>query len=187
MAVDDDIVSLLSEFGKNLVSDLNKSLRKEGVTFGGQDSKLAAQLNFKVVKSDNKISFVFSAPDYAYFVDKGRKPGNVSKKGQKSISEWAKRKGIVGQFAQDSLNARLKKQAQNKSNRKKKQLKKYSFDKSLKALTFLVSRKIKNKGYEGTGFYSKVVTDEYMNEIKDKIAKLIKTDVEIIINKNGLN
>lgn len=181
MALSEEIDDLLTEFGTSLKDDLQQSLRDKGVTFGGQDSKLSNSIRFTITQSGSGISFKLLMPEYGFAVDGGRKAAGVSQEGQENISKWAKRKGIVGKFANDTLQARLKRQAKNKSNRKKKELKKPSFEKSLKALTYLISRKLKSKGYEGNGFFTQVVEDGRVDEFKKKLSALIKTEVLIEI------
>lgn len=181
MALYNEVEDILSEFGENLQKDLQQSLRDKGVKFGGGDSKLSANIKFTVDQINDGISFKLSMPEYAEAVDKGREAAGVSVEGQASISNWAKRKGIVGKFANDTLSNRLAKQAQNKTNRKKKTLKKPSFEKSLKALTFLISRKLKHKGFEGNHFYSEVVNDGRLDKLKQDLAMVLKENIEIEI------
>lgn len=183
MALSDEIVKLLEEFGESTKDDLQQSLRDKGVTFGGQDSKLSNSIKFDIIAQGNSVTFKLSMNDYSEFVDKGRGKGGVSKPGQESISKWISRKGLVGKFANDTLQARLQKQAKNKTDRKKKTLKKPSFEKSLKALTYLVSRKLKQKGYEGNNFYSEVIEDGRLETLKTKLSEILKESVQIeIIN-----
>ena len=42
------IETILEDFGEKLIKDLRAALLKEGVGYGGQDSKLAAKINYKV-------------------------------------------------------------------------------------------------------------------------------------------
>lgn len=185
MALSDDIYNLLDEFGTNLKEDLQQSLRDKGVTFGGQDSKLSSNIKFEIVQVGKSVTFKLKMPEYGEAVDKGRKAAGVSVEGHESVSSWAKRKGIVGKFATTSLNARLKAQTEAKSknkNRKEwKTLKKPSFDKQLKAVTYLVSRKLKQKGYEGNHFYSEVIEDGRVDKLKKDLASILKSSIEVEI------
>lgn len=181
MALSDEIYKILDEFGTATKEDLQQSLRDKGVTFGGNDSKLSNKISFEIKQNSNSISFKLKMPEYGEAVDKGRRAAGVSVEGQGSISSWAKRKGIVGKFAANTLQARIEKQAKNKTDRKKKVLKKPSFEKSLKALTYLVSRKLKNKGYKGNHFYSEVVNDGRISKLKKDLATVLKSEIEIEI------
>lgn len=185
MALADEIYKILDEFGTTVKEDLQQSLRDKGVTFGGQDSKLSNKIQFEIKQSGESISFKLKMPEYGEAVDKGRKAAGVSKEGQESVSNWAKRKGIVGKIATASLDARLKAQgeakARNKNRKEWKKLKKPSFDKQLKAATYLVSRKLQNKGYEGNHFYSEVVQDGRLNELRSKLAEVLKSSIQVEI------
>ena len=76
---------ILEDFGEKLIKDLRAALLKEGVGYGGQDSKLAAKINYKVKQTTSGITFQLYMPDYWEFVDRGRGKGNVSKAGIKKI------------------------------------------------------------------------------------------------------
>ena len=120
-------------------------------------------------------------PEYGEAVDKGRKAAGVSKEGQDSIAKWGKSRGYVGSFASKTLEARLKKQSENKTNRKKKALKKPSFDKQVKSFVYVVSRKLRLKGYKGNGFYTEVISDGRLDKLKEDLAKVLKTNIGIEI------
>lgn len=185
MALSDDIYNLLDEFGTNLKDDLQQSLRDKGVTFGGQDSKLSKSISFEIAQVGKAVTFKLKMPEYGEAVDKGRKAAGVSIEGQESISNWAKRKGIVGKFATSSLNYRIKLQSEAKANNRNrkewKTLKKPSFEKQLKAVTYLVSRKLQAKGYEGNHFYSEVIEDGRVEKLKQDLALVLKSNIEVEI------
>jgi hypothetical protein len=48
-------------------------------------------------------------------------------------------------------------------------------------LTYLVSRKIKNKGYKGNNFYTSVVDDGRLDKLKKDLASVLKSEVDIEI------
>lgn len=177
-----EIDNIINAFGVQLVTDIRKSLIANKVVFGGGgESKLSAKTRFEVKRTLDGYTFNLIMPDYSYWVNVGRKPGNVSKEGQASISEWAKRKGIVGKFQNENLVTRQK--LREGSTRKLKPLKKIPFDKAVKQITFLISRKISKKGYEGNHFLDEVLNDgrlekfrlDLTGSIKQKIIVDIKT------------
>ena len=167
------IETILEDFGDKLVNDLRTALKAKNVGYGGQDSKLAAKIRFRVIPKDNSISFQLLMPDYAEFVDKGRRPGNVSKKGIEKIGEWARAKNIVGQFQEKEFQQRIKKQNESKQKaksfskqgkrdravRKWKTLKKMPFNRAKKQLAFAIASKIRAKGYEGNNFLTDTIND----------------------------
>lgn len=161
---------VIDEFGNKLVEDLRASLKKKGVMFQGQDSKLAASIRFRTLPKGDSIVFQLLMPDYAEIRDKGREPGPVSKEGKKNIGEWGNRKGVIGKFSENELINRKKKQdeakARNKSRKAWKTLKKQPFNKAKEAFAYVVSRKIAKKGYKGNNFFTDVINDGRIDELK---------------------
>ena len=167
------IETILEDFGEKLVNDLRAALKAKNVGYGGQDSKLAAKIRFRVIPKDNSISFQLLMPDYGEFVDRGRGSGPVSKKGIEKIGEWARAKNIVGQFQEKEFQQRIKKQNESKQKaksfskqgkrdravRKWKTLKKMPFNRAKKQLAFAIASKIRAKGYEGKNFFTDTIND----------------------------
>lgn len=167
------IETILEDFGEKLVNDLRAALKANNVGYGGQDSKLAAKIRFRVIPKDNSISFQLLMPDYGEFVDRGRGSGPVSKKGIEKIGEWARAKNIVGQFQEKEFQQRIKKQNESKQKaksfskqgkrdralRKWKTLKKMPFNRAKKQLAFAIASKIRAKGYEGKNFFTDTIND----------------------------
>jgi hypothetical protein len=181
MGISEEIYKILDEFGEKVKEDLQQSLRDKGVKQGGGDSRLSAKIDFKVTQTGNVVSFKLTMPEYGEAVDKGRKAAPVSEEGQKSIANWGRSRKYVGEFAEKTLQARLKKQSENKTNRKKKALKKPSFDKQVKAFVYVVSRKLKREGYKGNNFYTSVVDDGRLDKLKKDLAGVLKSEVDIEI------
>jgi len=160
----ESVDKVLDDFGKKLVTDLKEKLRSKGVTFGGgQESKLAARTKFEITQKAEGIEFALTMPPEYYWVNKGRKPGKVSKEGKTSIENWAKRKAIVGDFANKELQTRIEKRTGKRA--KYKKLKKLPFKKALKALTFIVARGVAKKGYEPTYFLDEVLNDGRLKKL----------------------
>lgn len=183
----DSVNKIVNDFGTKLVTDVRNSLRDAGVTFGGgQDSKLAAKTRYIVKFTPDGFELDLLMPDHWYWINNGRKPGPVSEEGKKSIGEWAKRKGIVGKFITDNLKERVDRQAAIKGNtkRKLKMLKKLPFDKGVKALSYLVARKVTQKGYEATHFLDKVLNDGRLEKFKADIVAATKKEIQIAIKTN---
>jgi hypothetical protein len=187
MAIDKEIIDLLNEFGLNLTVDLKSSLRKklDERAAKHQGRKVTSRLEASVLANKVKFSsgsliFTLTMNDYWEVVDKGRKAASVSKEGQKKIAEWSATRGLAEKIRISDLAARKEKQSKSKSKRKLKTLKKMPFENAKKAAAFLVSRKLKSKKLEPTHFFEQVVQDGRVEELKSKIAEIIKTD--FIIN-----
>ena len=189
------IETILEDFGEKLVNDLRAALKAKNVGYGGQDSKLAAKIRFRVIPKDNSISFQLLMPDYGEFVDRGRGSGPVSKKGIEKIGEWARAKNIVGQFQEKELQQRIKKQNESKQKaksfskqgkrdravRKWKTLKKMPFNKAKEQLAFAIASKIRAKGYEGKNFFTDTINDGRLDilatDLKDYGLENFKFDI----------
>ena len=180
MALNDEIEKLLTDFGENLVTDLRDNLlSKERST---TKSKLSASIKFNsVVFKDNSYVMSISLNDYYKFVDEGRGKGGVSQDGQKNIGEWGASRGYIGEFMKTNLKQRLEQQSKNKTNRKKKPLKKLAFDKAKKQFVYLVSRKLKQKGYKGNNFFSEVFDDGRVETLTQALTQLLSRNVAIEI------
>lgn len=189
------IETILEDFGEKLVNDLRAALKAKNVGYGGQDSKLAAKINYKVKQTTRGITFKLHMPDYWEFVDSGRDPGPVSKKGIKKIGEWARAKGIVGKYQDKELQERIERQNQSKQKaksfskqgkrdravRKWKTLKKMPFNRAKKQLAFAIASKIRAKGYEGKNFFTDTINDGRLDtlatDLKDYGLENFKFDI----------
>jgi len=182
-AIFSGIENALNEFGVKLKDDLQKSLRSKGVTFGGQDSKLSEAIRVNLNPNPNGITFQLLMPEYGFAVDGGRGSSKSSNGGKvkSNVLDWVKRKGIVGKFAKENLQARLKQQAKAKNPRKT--LKQLPFEKAAKQLSFLISRKIHRKGYKGNNFYSEVIDKLDINTLNKELSKVMKEQVLVQIKK----
>jgi len=160
------IETILQAYGKKAVKDLRKSLSDKlqaraskykskypGGSSNPGESALGASIKFTII--DSKINF--SLNDYWEAVDGGRKAAGVSQDAK--IDKWIKSRNLIPGFQNKNLADRLEKQSQNKTNKEKKVLTKMKFSEALKAMDFLVRRKLKNKGYQGNQFYSSVMED----------------------------
>lgn len=173
-----NLEAVLDSFGKTLVTDVRASLKAVGVVSGGgQDSTLGAKTKFEVKYTNDGLEFDLLMPEYWYWVQNGREPGDVSKEGQESIAEWAAKKGIIGKFQKSNLEKRLEKQRESKRKGLKK-LKKLPFEKAKKQLTYLVSRKITKDGYEGKDFLGSVLNDGRLNKLSLEVSALIGKQIK---------
>lgn len=189
------IETILEDFGEKLVNDLRAALKAKNVGYGGQDSKLAAKIRFRVIPKDNSISFQLLMPYYGEFVDRGRGSGPVSKKGIEKIGEWARAKNLVGKYQDKELQERIEKQNQSKQKaksfskqgkrdravRKWKTLKKMPFNRAKKQLAFAIASKIRAKGYEGKNFFTDTINDGRLDtlatDLKDYGLENFKFDI----------
>lgn len=186
MALRDDIINVLTEFGMETVPDLQTNLQKKLSaksarygTRGQNKSRLSASIKFSFPKKTSNISFVLSMNEYGLILDSGRSSGGVESNAK--IEEWANRYGVTESFRKKDLQSRLEQQGKNKTKRKKKTLKKMPFERASKQIGFLVRRKLKEKGYDGNHFFSEIIKDGRVEFLKEKLSALIKKDVRIEI------
>jgi hypothetical protein len=169
-------------FAEKLLGDLRDTLQKKlrAKSKSGHDgnSRLGASLKIVYYRSGSLITgFQITANDYHVWVNAGRSKGGVSIKGQENIERWIKTRGIKPNFD---------KQLKTKKKRISKLSGKQIYDRKVKQLTFLISRKLKNKGYEGTHFVNEVLGDGRIERFNEYILKQYQIELELEI-KNTLN
>jgi len=190
-----EVEKILEAFGTKVVEDLRKSLSDKlqaraasykskypGGSSNPGDSALSASIKYLIVDSSEGIKLNVYLNDYWEAVDSGRKAAGVSQNAR--IDKWIKSRNLIPGFQKSNLEDRLKRQSENTSNRKKKVLKKMKFADAVKAMDFLVRRKLKNKGYQGNQFLSSVLEDGRQQQLTKDIAAAMKKDIEIIIKTN---
>jgi hypothetical protein len=191
-----EVEKILEAFGTKVVEDLRKSLSEKlqarasryqskynsGSTNPGE-SALGASIKYRIVDSSDGIKLNVLLNDYWEAVDTGRKPAGVLKEAK--IDKWIKKRNIISSFIKSNLEDRIENQnRRNKTNRETKVLQKLTFAEALKAMDFLVRRKLQNKGYEGNYFFNEVMEDGRQEKLIVDIRTALKKDVEIILKTN---
>ena len=191
-----EVEIILEAFGTKVVEDLRKSLSEKlqaraasykskypGGSSNPGDSALSASIKYLIVDSSEGIKLNVYLNDYWEAVDSGRKAAGVSQDAR--IDKWIKSRNLIPGFQKSNLEDRIDTQNRlNKTNRKTKVLKKMKFADAVKAMDFLVRRKLKNKGYQGNQFFSSVLEDGRQEKLTKDIALAMKKDIEIIIKTN---
>ena len=170
-----NIKNYLENFGKKVVRDSKKILKKEkGNTALGQSIK------FKVVATAKGFDTQFFMDDYGTYLDEGvsgtnKKQSYINTKEQKKISQysyttkgppidilskWIKKKGIK---PKGLGTGRSKKTGQ-----------------FVSGFAFLISRKIKREGIKSLSFFQKPLGVEY-KKLQNQILKVLKLDIETYI------
>jgi hypothetical protein len=122
---------------------------------------LASSLRYEIKEISGNYIVVFSAADYWYYVNFGRKAGKYAP--VSVIEEWVRSKPIRPQLGGGKGFAKVTPQ-------------------TLKSLSFLINRKIKTFGIEGTRFWTKTV--EYnTKELQANIGKRMAKDIINTISK----
>lgn len=179
MAIADEIIKVLDEFGEKTKNDLIASIDSKTTV----KTRLGASIKFEYMNLSGGLRFVLRLNDYYEIVDKGRGTGNVSKEGSDSIMKWAQTRGIVEKLRVKDLQTRLAKQSNNKTKRPKKALKKKDFQKFSKGIAYVIARNIERRGYEGNNWFTDIVEDGRIEELQNKLTELIGNNFEIEIQK----
>lgn len=191
-----EVEKILEAFGTKVVEDLRKSLSEKlqtraasykskypGGSSNPGDSALSASIKYLIVDSSEGIKLNVYLNDYWEAVDGGRKAAGVSQDAR--IDKWIKSRNLIPGFQKSNLEDRIENQnRRNKTNRETKVLKKMKFADAVKAMDFLVRRKLKNKGYQGNQFYSSVLEDGRQEKLATAIRLAMKKDIEIVLNTN---
>jgi len=190
-----EVEIILEAFGTKVVEDLRKSLSEKlqaraaryqskypGGSSNPGDSALSASIKYLIVDSADGIKLNVYLNDYWEAVDSGRKAAGVSQDAR--IDKWIKSRNLIPGFQNKNLADRLEKQGKNTSTRKKKVLKKMKFADAVKAMDFLVRRKLKDKGYQGNQFLSSVLEDGRQEKLATDIRLAMKKDIEIVLKTN---
>jgi len=190
-----EVEKILEAFGTKVVEDLRKSLSEKlqaraasykskypGGSSNPGDSALSASIKYLIVDSADGIKLNVYLNDYWEAVDSGRKAAGVSQDAR--IDKWIKSRNLIPGFQNKNLADRLEKQGKNTSTRKKKVLKKMKFADAVKAMDFLVRRKLKDKGYQGNQFLSSVLEDGRQEKLATDIRLAMKKDIEIVLKTN---
>lgn len=170
------VLNVLTDFGRSVTNALRKELERQKIN---ASDEMAETIRFTANYLGNQYVFKLYMIDYYKAVDKGR---GASKKGSKpgklrpALEEWIAAKGIDSRGIILSIQRKAKglSTSGKEFNRKRKTL---SSIKATKQLAFLIARKIHKKGTEPTNFYSNVVSDQFLNAWKSKIAKAAKLDI----------
>lgn len=152
----DSIIDVLGRFGNNIQTDLIKSLDKGG-KFGSYNatSRLQQSIEFSVdLFGQDAYSFQLKLADYYDDLDLGRKAGKEPP--LEPILEWVKVKSVFGGMTIENQ----------------------------KGVAFAIKKKIGKFGTQPTYWFSKVVTDERIEELTKELSESIGKN---IIFKDGNN
>jgi hypothetical protein len=174
LIVDSFLLKLVKDTRENLVKKERIKAAKYGNAHNGNSRLFGSIKAYRVVKGNN-TAFQLRMNNYWEFVDEGRGEGDVSETGQSSINSWIKRNALNPVKIIEEMREKEREKKQNR--RKDYKYKKISFQKAAEQLTYLISRKIKNKGYEGNNFYSEILNDGRLEKVKKDYKDATKQDL----------
>lgn len=156
------VSDVLDKFGGYIVETLHKNLGIHRAT-----GDLATSITFDVQNLGTSFRFRLSLLDYYKYIDEGRKPGGKFPP-PPVILEWMGYKRL--QVADKSVKSIVRTKGAHKTAAA------ISISKT-KSLAYLIGRKIAKKGIAPTNFYSSVVNDELLNNLRSDLSKAFKRDI----------
>lgn len=171
---------VLANFGIKLKKDLQAKLleeeKKKAAKYGrsaNTNSRLWGSIKISYDNPEDPNTLTLTMNDYWYWIDKGRKPGSVSKSAD--INGWIRRRNInpVKVIEDMKLKAGIKSK------------KKVTFVKAVEQFAFITRRKIKRVGFEGNEFFTEIINDGRLSQLrKDYLAEQQK-DIFINVSSNN--
>ncbi len=169
------IGGILTKFGNELIEDLKSSIEKHQLRDTGN---LRQSLDFKVDLFGSAFTFQFMLADYYDYIDKGVQ-GAGGKKADGSL--W-KNKGGNSEYKYFRLKPPV-----NFSNVDGQSLRQWAKRKGISE--YAVRESIFRQGKKARPFYSEVVTDARLDQLKKDLAKAVAYDVGLVtkvLMKKGL-
>ena len=181
MALVDKIEDLLTEFGKQLVIDTQKSLKSKQRD-SSLNSRLSTSIKPQTTYESGKIVFKLTMNDYWDAVNSGRDPTSKGGDGalRRNLIRWIKTRKLKVEISK-----RKEEKAKTLKNKKvKKSYKKQTYDQAVENLAFVIARKIHKEGYEGNNFFDEVINDGRIEKLQSEITELVKDDIIIEIRSS---
>lgn len=181
MALVDKIEDLLTEFGKQLVIDTQKSLKSKQRD-SSLNSRLSTSIKPQTTYESGKIVFRLTMNDYWDAVNSGRDPTSKGGDGalRRNLIRWIKTRKLKVEISK-----RKEEKAKTLKNKKvKKSYKKQTYDQAVENLAFVIARKIHKEGYEGNNFFDEVINDGRIEKLQSEITELVKDDIIIEIRSS---
>jgi hypothetical protein len=181
MALVDKIEDLLTEFGKQLVIDTQKSLKSKQRD-SSLNSRLSTSIKPQTTYESGKIVFKLTMNDYWDAVNSGRDPTSKGGDGalRRNLIRWIKTRKLKVEISK-----RKEEKAKTLKNKKvKKSYKKQTYETAVENLAFVIARKIHKEGYEGNNFFDEVINDGRIEKLQSEITALVKDDIIIEIRSS---
>ena len=181
MALVDKIEDLLTEFGKQLVIDTQKSLKSKQRD-SSLNSRLSTSIKPQTTYESGKIVFRLTMNDYWDAVNSGRDPTSKGGDGalRRNLIRWIKTRKLKVEISK-----RKEEKAKTLKNKKvKKSYKKQTYETAVENLAFVIARKIHKEGYEGNNFFDEVINDGRIEKLQSEITELVKDDIIIEIRSS---
>jgi hypothetical protein len=152
------VLTVLEEFGTELVRDIGKSIMDKDLMASGNLSK-SVKFSIDINLPDQRYTFQLDMAPYWQAVDEGRKAGKQPPTAE--IKKWLQTPNVKSKFGQENRDLSLR------------TLKDYQ----LNGLAYVIARKIGKEGTKATHFYSAVVTPERIDQLLSDIGDAGAVDI----------
>lgn len=184
----DEIAKVFREWGKESSLDL-KTEAELALQRGGRTNPNTVSLEFKEVLTttpDGNVQLEIVARrkgqpvKYWKAIEEGRAPGKKQPPSDVFGKTWQNEQAIDARVVLLQIQARKK--GLQTTNRKFKRLKKtLDYDKAVKSLSFIIAKSIGKKGIKPKPYLGKVLTDERIRELRNKLTPLLGERFKLII------
>lgn len=190
MAIDKEISRILTEFGVNLNDDTRSSLKKKlderAAKRGGQgvrESRLGASVKpHPVSYSNGTLRLILTMNDHWEAVNDGRSPTTKGGDGslRKRLEEW-----IATRKIKVIISKKKESKAKDLKNRKvKKAYKQQTRAEKITQMAYAMATNIHKNGIPPTQFFDEVIKDGRIEELKERLAEVIKAEIIIDIKQS---
>jgi uncharacterized membrane-anchored protein YjiN (DUF445 family) len=181
MALVDKIEDLLTEFGKQLVIDTQKSLKSKQRD-SSLNSRLSTSIKPQTTYESGKIVFRLTMNDYWDAVNSGRDPTSKGGDGslRKNLIRWIKTRKLKVEISK----RKTEKATTLKNKKVKKSYKKQTYEQAVESVAYAIAKKIHKEGYEGNNFFDEVINDGRIEKLQSEITELVKDDIIIEIRSS---
>lgn len=180
--IDEEIKLVFEQWGEESALDL-KNEAEDALRRAGRTNPNAISLEFdkKIsTTADGNVTLEIRATrlnqpaKYWRYIEEGRRPG---KQPPASLfgKQWQNEQGI------DARVVLLQIQAKRRRGLKSKPKKGLNYDSAVKSLAFLIARSIGRKGLRPKPFVGKVLTDERITQLRNRLTPLLGEKYKLII------
>ena len=188
MAIDKEIIQILSDFNEQLVKDTRISLQKKldanASKHGGRkvQSRLYASVNAPpAVYQNGGIYSKLVMNDYWGAINYGRSATKNSGDGslKKNLIKWIKSRQIKVVISK----RKELKASTLKDKKEKKAHKQQTLEQAIESAAYAMAKKIHENGFEGNHFFDEVIKDGRVDKLKEDIAKVVKSEIIVDVQQ----
>jgi hypothetical protein len=183
----EEVKNICEEWGNDLAKNLKLSLEL-ALKKGGRKLPQEAALNFENVikvtpQGDVSIQIVASG-DYWINIEDGRGAGKKAPP-SKVIEKWIKTSNIDARGILAEMKVKQKGGLSRVDKNLSKSKKNLSYNEAAKRLSYVFSRSISRKGIDPKPYLKRVLNDETLEVLQERLSEVMKKEVSIELNLNN--